>query len=486
MATAKQVYLIPDSDPTSTAPSTGLGPADIFHVFRSKDGWLTVAAIEPRVSGVQNISAEFSCDIESFLYAAAVAECTSPDAKTAYLRIISGRDLGERFESICETRDAVIIDHLEAVLEQWQTIIISLDDIERQAPKWSVNCLYGSLLLQEKALYLTRDIIRGSIAEHPECWRAVLDVPLPAVADCVGRIRIFLTDPSWPESLDDIQRSMEPFKLVRERCEEETRELKARLARLEARRHSHGARPILTERPTVYQSLLHLCLILCRCDYPVVRRLRKETDVVSWQHSDWKERCSQLSHLSDDDYEGLACTLSDFAPFEKIELTGKRVKNQVMALMAKLKASAGEITHETGSAPRASDEFSVHANIMLLCAPIGIFAIVPELEGDVLRRTDPEDHAAELSLSPLYQNDAITAKSAKSELAGILFCLEPQHLSIQTAKDGLSVGSHSLSPGRQRLLKRPSYDSIDDANEKRQRRSEEAVDRCSEPRSESD
>ncbi|EFW18649.1 hypothetical protein D8B26_005391 [Coccidioides posadasii str. Silveira] len=364
MATPKQVYFIPDSDPTSTAPSTGLGPADIFHVFRSKDGWLTVAAIEPRVSGVQNISVEFSCDIESFLYAAAVAQCTSPDAETAYLRIISDRDMGERFESICEARDAVIIDHLEAVVR---------------------------------------------------------------------------------------------------RCEEEMRELKARLACLKARRHSHGARPILTERPTVYQSLLHLCLILRRCDYPVVRRLRKEMDVVSWQHSDWEERCRQLNHLSDDDYEGLACTLSDFAPFENIELTGKKVKNQVMGLMVKLNASAGEITHENGSAPRVSDEFSVHTNIMLLCAPIGIFAIVPELEGDVLHRTDPEDHAAELSRSPLYQNMAVTAKSAKNELAGIIFSLEPQRLSIQTAKDGLSVGSHS----RQRLLKRPSYDSIDDANKEK-------------------
>ncbi|KKZ68115.1 hypothetical protein EMCG_06225 [[Emmonsia] crescens] len=124
---------------------------------------------------------------------------------------------------------------------------------------------------------------------------------------------------------------------------------------------------------------------------------KEEIDTVSWQQIDWEKRCGRSNHLLDDDYEDLALTLDDFAPFDGIDLTGEKLRKQAIALMAGLRAIAGEITSEMAPTSLKSDEFSVSANILILSALVRIFAITPELEGDIYRKTDFQSHAAELS-----------------------------------------------------------------------------------------
>ncbi|QVM10706.1 hypothetical protein D8B26_005359 [Coccidioides posadasii str. Silveira] len=187
------------------------------------------------------------------------------------------------------------------------------------------------------------------------------------------------------------------------------------------------------EARTVQQILLHLCLILLGSDEPVIHRLRKkETDVISWQESEWKERCSRLNDLSDDDYKGLARTLRKFEPFSVIELTGEKIKNQAMALMAAVRVMAGENTSGMAPTPPKSDEFDVAANIMILCACVGIFAITPLLGNNIYNRTDFKTHAAELSRSPLYRAKEVTAKSIAIELYHIILFLQPRGPSTET------------------------------------------------------
>ncbi|EER42285.1 conserved hypothetical protein [Histoplasma capsulatum H143] len=329
----------------------------------------------------------------------------------------------------------------------------------------------------ERALLatFTQDHMENEVRRHPDHWRPVLDIRLPAVADCLGRVEVILHQCQRAvrsEVFYGRQPPLTSLMLVKERCQQELVELKDKLTCLRAQRnHYNISRSTLTERPTLYQMLLNLALILRRSDYPVVRNLRKE-DTASWKLIDWKSRCDQASHLSNDDYEGLALTLGDFSEFEGIELTAEKLKNQSMALMAGLRAIVGEITREM--VPPKSDEFSVSANIMILCGCLGIFAITPELKDNICYRTELGVQAAELSLSPLYRGKRITIKKVAGELDRTIRFLQPKN-SSKTAKDdqtpSCEVFPHIRSPAyREVVTKRPSRVRTDGAgNEKRRK-----------------
>ncbi|WEW61078.1 hypothetical protein PRK78_006567 [Emydomyces testavorans] len=181
---------------------------------------------------------------------------------------------------------------------------------------------------------------------------------------------------------------------------------------------------------TIHQIQLHLCLIILNSDYPVIHKLqKKEIDAVSWQQSKWKERCSQINNLSDADYKGLAHTLEDYGQFKGTELTGDKIKNQAMALMAEVRMMAGG---KTTPIPSKSDEFSVAANIMILCACVGIFAISPLLENNIYQQTDFKTHAVDLSQSPLYRGKEVTTETIAIELRHIIQFLQPESSFIKT------------------------------------------------------
>lgn len=218
MATATKIYYIHLYDSTSTVPPTGLDAADIVHSFRSQDGYFIAAVTEPRAPGFQNISVKFSCDNESFLHAAAAAQIACLDAKLAYQKIISDRSLEENFESPCEARDRVIIDHLEATTARWLEFAQRLNKMECQAAEQSLDSFFGGLLCLKSSLYRILADIQNDIDAHPLHWRQVLYTPLPALADCIGRIQIFLPDTHWPWTLGDSQTPVALLKPVKERC----------------------------------------------------------------------------------------------------------------------------------------------------------------------------------------------------------------------------------------------------------------------------
>ncbi|TPX24580.1 hypothetical protein DIZ76_010011 [Coccidioides immitis] len=437
--------------------------SDITHAFCSEDGSFAASVEKPSVPASSDLSLSF-CDDESLLYAAAAAQrVSSPDKYRVYRKIIEYRNLNEKFKEVCENRNAVIIEYLELVKREWLEFTKKLDEADPRSRE--------SMRHLKWILYNIQHRMNHEIGQHPKRWRPVLDIRLSAIADCIGRVNIIARQHQsaiQPSSPYDWKPPLTSLMFVEERCQQELAELQEEIADLKVQ----SGPDTLTDRPSVPQSLLNLTLVLLRSDHPAVRRLRgKEVDVISWTQIYWEKRCCWV--LSDDDYEGLALTLSDFAAFDGIILTGEKLKNQDMALMARLRAIAGEISSDMMDTPPMSNEFSVAANIMLICTTsAGIFGITPVLEGNIGGQTDLDDHAAQLRRSPLYQGKKVTARSAAGQLYCVLLSLQFNGLTIQ--EDDLAsssdVDSRDLLPVRRILAKRPSdHDIGGSGGEKRQK-----------------
>ncbi|QSS55930.1 hypothetical protein I7I53_03954 [Histoplasma capsulatum var. duboisii H88] len=338
-----QVYYVPDSNPANSAVSS-LRPVHAVYV---ESGWFITSTEKPEIPGAQDLSLKFLCDDQSFLNAAAAAQGVSPRAESAYWKIINNRGMNERFESICESRDVVIIEYLERVEKEWMGFAEQLDRVRQSKEGWS--CLIDSI-------YGLQDRLDADILQHPTHWRPLLNMPVSAIATCIGLIKLLKRQDGC--DLNDCAIcgfSAIPLTSVKECCQQELTQLRGHITRLKAQISPNN----LAERPSIYQLLLHLCLILLSYDDPAIRNLRgKEMNIASWSQDDWEKRCYQSDRLSDDSYEALVDALGEFIPFAGMKLSHEELRNQKLALMAGLWAIAGEITSETGAVPRKSDRYS--------------------------------------------------------------------------------------------------------------------------------
>ncbi|KMP10212.1 hypothetical protein CIRG_09893 [Coccidioides immitis RMSCC 2394] len=319
MATPIQIYYIPGS--VTTDPPLEVDAAESVYSFYSNDGWF-IASTKRYVPGAQNISLEFSCDKDNFLNAAAVAQRVSPGAELAYREIINSANLNEKFEAICENRDAVVTDYLTAIERPNETESKDLSSLK-------------SHLCQIKVR------IETEVSGHSRHWKQALDTRQHALADCLGRIEIIsqpcqsnLHGKSFLAQLTDVE----------DRYKKELAELEEDAACLRER-HSQ------TECLTVPRSLLYLSIALLQSDHPATCRF-EEVGVVSWKQAEWENKLEKTNHLADDDYEGLADTLDDFGHFEGVELTAERLKDQHKALMAGLRAMAGDMPSKPTPPPK--------------------------------------------------------------------------------------------------------------------------------------
>ncbi|OJD26700.1 hypothetical protein ACJ73_01908 [Blastomyces percursus] len=416
MATTVQVYYILNS----SAPfRTHTGLLRKAHCFRSKNGWFFTSE-ESSFPEAQNLLLQYSCDDEDFLYAAACAQKASPAVRLAYQEIIKARGLEADFKEVCESRDAVIIDYLEFLKKEWSIFPEKYDRVHQHLHgKRNTGELREGLYDLRDCLRIITNNIETEIDQHPEHWRKALSATHSlAPADCLGRMevlsRLFL---KYKETIAPFD-SLSWLIFLEERYRNELAEIEAKLTSFRERQNPSIS--ILTETPTLYQSLLHLSLILLGSDTAIVRTVREDpVRVVSWQHADWERKCERADKFSDDDYEGLALALQDFSCFGNLQLTGALLKSQLKALMARLRALAHEIV---GPIPTKDDRFSVTANIMTLCSSIGIFAITP-LDDELHHKGD---YAVILTESPLYRGKDITIDGTKDELNRILAYLELQ------------------------------------------------------------
>ncbi|PGG95179.1 hypothetical protein AJ79_10209 [Helicocarpus griseus UAMH5409] len=407
MATTVQVYYISNS----SAPfHTHTGLMRKAHCFRSKNGWLFTSDEKSGFPEAPNLLLQYSCDDEDFLYAAACAQKASPAVRLAHQEIIEARGLEADFEEVCESRDAVIIDYLEFLKKEWSIFPEKYDRVHQHLlGEPNMGELREGLHDLRDCLRIITNHIETEIDQHPEHWRQALSATHSlAPADCLGRMEVI----SWSFQKDegtiapcDSLSILERLMFLEERYRKELAEIEAKLTSFRERQNPSIS--ILTETPTLYQSLLHLSLILLGTDTAIVRTVREDpVRVVSWQRADWERKCEKADNLSDNDYEGLALTLRILLALLK-------------ALMARLRALAHEIVDPI---PPKDDKFTVTANIMTLCSSIGIFAINPQDE----EIHSKGDYAAILRESPLYKGKDITIDGTNDELNRILAYLELQ------------------------------------------------------------
>ncbi|EDN10533.1 predicted protein [Histoplasma mississippiense (nom. inval.)] len=430
MAATVHVYRIHDPEP-SVIPRTGLSPQYAYgaHVFRWKEYLFITSNKKPNVSGVQDISLKGLSDEQGFLHAAAASRKAPQVVEQAYLEIINNEELAGEFTAVCDRCDAVMIEYLEIVKTEWlkfaeafesglQCLLQTTKEAEvEKALKQLKNCLH---ILRDSMGNVTHEQQTENI-QHPKSW--ALDSLLCLLGDCLGRMEMI----KW--AFDMAKPSKGPYDLLRlrgdlmyikGRYKQGIGELDENLARLTA--NDDAATSTLTGRPTVHQSLLHLCIVLLESQPSITaHRLRRQLDIMNWQPTNWEKTCNESDDLSDDNYLDIALTLEDLEVFEGIRLTGEMVKEQYTALMRELRRLAGDIAP---GVPK-SDDFSLAANVILICTCIGVHAVAPQLEDDFYARTDFENHAAELSRSPLYREKRISSEGAADELDRIILPLRP-------------------------------------------------------------
>ncbi|KMU73833.1 hypothetical protein CISG_10220 [Coccidioides immitis RMSCC 3703] len=274
----------------------------------------------------------------------------------------------------------VRIEYLERVEKEWMGFAEQLDKVPQ-----SNECWCGLM----DSLYGIQHCLEYNILQQPAHWQPLLGMPVSAIAMCIGLIQL--------------------LKLQDEHCQQERAQLWGHITWLKAQISQNT----LAERLSLYQLLLHICLILLSYNDPALCKLQgKEVNVASWSQDDWEERCNQFDRLSDDNYEALANFLGEFTPFAGIKLTGEGLKNQSRALMGYYQAIAGEITSETGAVPQKSDKYSFSANLMISCATLGVFAMQPIFKHRSSRETHLKDHTTVLSQSPLYVRKTVTVKTS--------------------------------------------------------------------------
>ncbi|EER41735.1 conserved hypothetical protein [Histoplasma capsulatum H143] len=102
------------------------------HVFRFKDDIFITSEKKPNIPAVQNMTLEYSCADESFLYAAAAGQNISSAIKVAYMNIIKKRGLEKKFEEICENRDMKAKKYLNALTHAWSNLLEVFDQVHRR------------------------------------------------------------------------------------------------------------------------------------------------------------------------------------------------------------------------------------------------------------------------------------------------------------------------------------------------------------------
>ncbi|KMU90170.1 hypothetical protein CIHG_07980 [Coccidioides immitis H538.4] len=452
MASSVQVYYVPNNT---------IGP--MFSSMRAErsiyagSGWFIAATEKPEIPEAQDLSLTFSCNDQSFVDAAAVAERISPGQYIAYRKIIKQRKLDEQFKGSCEIHDVVITDYLKLVEEKWQKFA-------RESGKADLKSR-ESLCRLELMLYDISDCAEDEIRRHPKLWqsvlKSVLNPHLPAIAECIGRLSLYVWHNYRPikhNTLYGWAPSELLWRFVKDRCQWELADLQKEIAQLKAPINSRS----VAERPSLYQFLLHLGLILFSYDFHTLCKLRgKEADIASWSHHDWEERCDRFDQLSDKDYDALVDFLREFAPFANIDLTSEDLRNQIRALIAGLRRVAGGVASKTGTTLKMSKKFSIAANIMILCAYFGIFAIVPTLEHDISLETYIEKyfeyHIAAPRRSPLYGWKAANEMTVTSKLDQVFLFLQPEAFPTGVTEVDLAASScappPNLSPVRATLKK---------------------------------
>ncbi|EDN11399.1 predicted protein [Histoplasma mississippiense (nom. inval.)] len=372
MAATVHVYRIHDPEP-SVIPRTGLSPQYAYgaHVFRWKEYLFITSNKKPNVSGVQDISLKGLSDEQGFLHAAAASRKAPQVVEQAYLEIINNEELAGEFTAVCDRCDAVMIEYLEIVKTEWlkfaeafesglQCLLQTTKEAEvEKALKQLKNCLH---ILRDSMGNVTHEQQTENI-QHPKSW--ALDSLLCLLGDCLGRMEMI----KW--AFDMAKPSKGPYDLLRlrgdlmyikGRYKQGIGELDENLARLTA--NDDAATSTLTGRPTVHQSLLHLCIVLLESQPSITaHRLRRQLDIMNWQPTNWEKTCNESDDLSDDNYLDIALTLEDLEAFEGIKLTGEMVKEQYTALMRELRRLAGDIAP---GVPK-SDDFSLAANVILIC-----------------------------------------------------------------------------------------------------------------------
>ncbi|KAL2361500.1 hypothetical protein RJZ56_005620 [Blastomyces dermatitidis] len=418
MAAKMQIYCVRNPNP-STIPRTGL-QLNEAHVFLWRDNLFIVSNKEPKVDPIRNISLGYPCDDESLVNAAVFARRAPQAVRQAYSDVIRNRNLAEKFGVICEKWDGVTIEYQKSMKEEWQSFAKALDEIyQRLLKSTQQKEVAGCLHRLENHLRTLRNHIGDMIGWYSNPW--TFDFLLFALADCTGRMDIML----WSfqraletETLYELRTLSKGVASIKEQCQRAVRELDDKIADVRASHDAEGA--ILNKRPTVYQILLHISLILFDSHPPIIaNRLKKDLKILSWKPFDWETRCLECDGLSDDDFEGLALTLADFTPFTDIELTGGKIKRQYTAVMAEFRRISGEMA----TAASKSDEFSFPANIMIVCTCLGIHMVAPQLED--LNRPDIESHTSGLNVSPLYPG-GVTLEDAAGQLDSITFSLTPE------------------------------------------------------------
>ncbi|EDN06232.1 predicted protein [Histoplasma mississippiense (nom. inval.)] len=470
MAATVHVYRIHDPEP-SVIPRTGLSPQYAYgaHVFRWKEYLFIASNKKPNVSGVQDISLKGLGDEQGFLHTAAASRKASQVVEQAYLKIINNEELTGEFTAVCDCCNAVMVEYLETMKTEWlkfaeafksglQFLLQMTKEAEvEKALKQLKNCLH---ILRDSMGNITHEQQTENI-QQLKSW--VLDSLFCLLRDCLGRMEMI----KWVFNMAKLSKG--PYELLRlrgdlmyikERYKQGIGELGENLARLTA--NDDAATSTLTGRSTVHQNLLHLCIVLLESKpSTTAHRLRQQLDIMNWQQTNWEKICNESDDLSDDNYIDITLTLEDLQAFERIELTGEMVKEQYTALMRELRRLAGDIVPGV----LKCDDFSLAANVILICTCIGIHAVAPQLEDDFYARTDFENHAAELSRSPLYREKRISSEGAADELDRIILLLQPNRDPAPSPE--IKDGDVSRLP----LPERPLGKRLSDGNLSQQKRS---------------
>ncbi|OJD15297.1 hypothetical protein AJ78_04446 [Emergomyces pasteurianus Ep9510] len=438
MVAKMQIYCVHNPNP-STIPRTGL-QLNEAHVFLWRDNLFIVSNKEPKVDMIQNISSGYSCDDESLIHAAAFARRAPQAVREAYFEVIRNRNLAKEFGVICEKRDGVTIEYQKSMKAEWQSFAKALDEIYQHLLKSTQQKeVAGCLRRLQNHLRTLKNRIGDMIGWYSNPW--TLDFLLLALADCTGRMDIML----WSfqraletETLYELPTLSKGVASIKEQCQR------------------------ANKRPTVYQILLHISLILLDSHPPIItNRLKKDLKILSWKPFDWETRCLECDSLSTDDFAGLALALADFTPFTDIELTGGKIKRQYTAVMSEFRRISGEMAIGASK----SDEFSAPANMMIVCTCLGVHMVAPQLED--LDRPDIESHTSGLNISPLYPW-GVTLEDAVSQFDSITLSLTLERDLVKPSSETRAEDApHNRLVVARKIVKRPSDGDLSDGKRRK-------------------
>ncbi|EDN06608.1 predicted protein [Histoplasma mississippiense (nom. inval.)] len=366
MAATVHVYRIHDPEP-SVIPRTGLSPQYAYgaHVFRWKEYLFITSNKKPNVSGVQDISLKGLSDEQGFLHAAAASRKAPQVVEQAYLEIINNEELAGEFTAVCDRCDAVMIEYLEIVKTEWLKFAEAFES--------GLQCL----------LQTTKE--------------AEVEKALKQLKNCLHILRDSMGNVTHEQQTENIQHpkswALDSLLCLLGDC----------LGRMEMIKWAFDmAKP-------------------SKGPYDLLR-LRGDLMYIKGRYKQGiGELDENLARLTANDDAATSTLVEDLEAFEGIRLTGEMVKEQYTALMRELRRLAGDIAP---GVPK-SDDFSLAANVILICTCIGVHAVAPQLEDDFYARTDFENHAAELSRSPLYREKRISSEGAADELDRIILPLRP-------------------------------------------------------------